>query len=113
MGSTESNNSMGKMYETDIDHQDDKSIAMEYFKKSCDQGNADGMYNAGRLYDNAKNKDSDRYAFKYYKKASELGHTKAENAIACCYFNGIGTEQNCSIAVEYFRRAAEKVGVLY
>ncbi|KAG9294796.1 hypothetical protein G9A89_008488 [Geosiphon pyriformis] len=45
-------------------------------------------------------------AYKLYSKASEVGNANAQNELALCYQNGLGTMKNEEKAFELFSKAA-------
>ena len=47
-------------------------------------------------------------AVEWYTQAAEQGNPKAQFDLACCYFFGIGTEENHSDAQDYFLKSANQ-----
>ena len=47
-------------------------------------------------------------ALKWFRKAAELGHPKAQYNLGVCYANGIGVQKDMKEAVRWFRKAAEQ-----
>ena len=47
-------------------------------------------------------------AVKWYRKAAEQGHAKAQNNLGNCYYHGNGVEENEKEAVKWYRKAAEQ-----
>ena len=47
-------------------------------------------------------------AVQWYRKAAEQGHVLAQDDLAFCYGNGVGTKQDLAQAVEWYRKAAQQ-----
>ena len=47
-------------------------------------------------------------AVKWYRKAADQGHAKAQYNLGWCYANGEGVAKNISEAVKWYRKAAEQ-----
>ncbi|MDO5051018.1 MAG: tetratricopeptide repeat protein [Moraxella equi] len=75
---------LAKMYELGIHTQKDKTKALEWYKKSAENGNVNAMNNyATMLLDNAKVDE----ALIWFKKASELNQPHAKMNLAYYYLN--------------------------
>lgn len=107
LGSIESNNSLGKLYASLPNPNINK--AKQYYLKAAIQKNADAMFNLAHLIQQSASLDAQRIAFKYYVKAAHLLHTKAQTALGTCFYNGTGTDQDFTRAIQLYRAAAEKV----
>ena len=46
--------------------------------------------------------------FALYKKAAELGSAKAQHLVAFCYYGGLGTKKDKTLALEWYKKAAEQ-----
>jgi TPR repeat protein len=68
---------------------------------------AEVLYNLGDhyWYGFGVEEDNDE-ALKYYRKAAELGHADAMNAIAWCYSQGYGVERNLDASYKWYKKAA-------
>ena len=81
----------------------DKELAKKYLLKAAEFGDPWGCYNLGMQYyigNDLVNKDYGQ-AFVYTKKAADMGHIDACNAIAYFYENGIGIDKDPQKAKEY------------
>ena len=47
-------------------------------------------------------------AVKWWRKAADLGHVKAQNTLGVCYATGKGVEQSHEEAIKWYRKAAEQ-----
>ena len=47
-------------------------------------------------------------AVKWWRKAADLGHVKAQNTLGVCYATGKGVTQSIEEAVKWYRTAAEQ-----
>ncbi|GHT71254.1 hypothetical protein AGMMS49950_07570 [Endomicrobiia bacterium] len=57
--------------------------AINWYKKSAEQGNADAQYNLGVMYHEGKGAKQDyKEAISWFKKAAEQGHSGAKTALA-------------------------------
>lgn len=74
--------------------------------KECNAGDAQACSHVAFYYStNNENHPDDKKAFKYYKKACELGYTYDYFILASLYQHGRGTEQNNKKAIECHRKA--------
>ena len=83
--------------------------ALEWYRKSAEQGNSDGQYYLAHLYDKgaegvAKNREQ---AISWYTKSAEQGDATAQANLGAIYFR-LGSEEEHKKAVEWFRKAAAK-----
>jgi tetratricopeptide (TPR) repeat protein len=112
----------GHKYEHgDIDIKQDYEQAAKYFAKAASQGNAEGMYNLGRLTDLGLGvkKDHNR-ALELFEQAAaqppqhpllkhypNTGVAEAEHALGLRYFEGITVRKNQGLAAYWYERAIE------
>ncbi|KAI9252477.1 hypothetical protein BY458DRAFT_523125 [Sporodiniella umbellata] len=97
-----------------IPKDDDK--AREFFKKSAQLGEVDGMISYAQLcQEKARTMDSEQQikklqkaSFDWYKKASLQGHPKALRELGRLYASGLGTEKNPQLSFEHLKLAADK-----
>jgi TPR repeat protein/serine/threonine protein kinase len=82
----------------------DRSIALEWFEKAEIVGNADAMYNIGKLLISQNLEKS----ISQFTKAAQLGHVDSMFALGEAYFNGNGIQIDLENGVEYYKAAAEK-----
>ena len=71
----------------------------------CRQETPDEQFKKANSY--AENKDFQNAA-KYYRKAAERGHAKAQINLGWCYENGNGVDKDLKQAVEWYSKAAEQ-----
>ena len=79
---------------------------------------AEECFNKGSEY---HRKDNYTEAFRWYRKAADLGHVRAYMMVGICYEYGYGVSKDETEAVKYYRKAAdlglasgqEKMGVCY
>ncbi len=110
---SEHNNKYGNLRNSDI-----KKLLQE-----GEKGNAEAYYTIGFMYYrgfekkslNLLNADfetktiqSYEEAFKYFKKASEMGYSKASYVIAYLYYYGEGVTQNQEVANMYYKKAFDQ-----
>ncbi|RCH91880.1 hypothetical protein CU098_004442 [Rhizopus stolonifer] len=94
----------------------DHDKAREFFRKSAQLGEVDGMISYAQLcQEKIKTIGSDpeikklqRASFVWYKKAASQGHPKALRELGRLYGAGIGTEKNSRLSFEHFKLAADK-----
>jgi uncharacterized protein len=61
------------------------------------------------MYDEGKGVPQDyAEAVKWYRRAAEQGHARAQHNLGAMYFNGRGVLQDCVEAEKWRRRAAEQ-----
>lgn len=83
-------------------------LAMELFKASADQDFGPSQVQMGRLYLDQGQADDLRVANNYFELASRHGNIEAHYYIAEMIYNGVGREQHCSMAMNYYKSVAEK-----
>ncbi|WP_461206644.1 tetratricopeptide repeat protein [Clostridium sp. DL1XJH146] len=81
--------------------------ANEWYEKAADNGNGNAMIVLGDYYNSSILKNKSK-AFKFYKKAAELGFPRAQKELANCYRDGNGTKIDYKKAVEWYRKSAEQ-----
>ena len=78
--------------------------AKTMFKKACDDGDARGCYNLGKVYDLQHDY---RTAVKLYKKACTMGYNDSCLILGTMYDNGIGVEESYFRAKQYYGKACD------
>ena len=91
---------------------EDETVAMEWAKRSADQGNLDAMYFIGTMYmfgDQVHNtvEAPDLEAAKWFFEAASRGHADAEYSLGLLFLAGKGVVQNQEEAMRWIRRAAD------
>ena len=86
--------------------QEDRALALEWFKKGAAGGSANAMFMCGESYyfgsGCEKNYES---AVAYYIHASNAGHERSFLELARCYDEGLGVEKSRKLAKKYYKEA--------
>jgi len=85
--------------------------AMQWYKKSADQGYAPAQLGLGVIYDiGPMGYDVQNYqmAFHWYSEAAKLGNAPALMNLGILYENGRGVRQNLFTAKSYFGQSCDK-----
>lgn len=53
-------------------------------------------------------KEREKMAFQWYKKAAELGNAQAQDSLGDCYWNGIGVAEDTKEAEKWYEKSAEQ-----
>jgi hypothetical protein len=85
--------------------------ALEALLPFAFQGIADAQYKVGVIYDYSQQADggvpeNPFEAVKWYRKAAEQGHARAQRNLAACYDAGRGVEADPAEAARWYRAAA-------
>ncbi|KAG0262956.1 hypothetical protein DFQ27_002023 [Actinomortierella ambigua] len=100
---------MGKMYASGYGVRPDYALAMSWYRKSAEQGDAKAQNNLGRMYENGHGvRQDDAEAVSWYQKSANQGYAKALNNLGKMYENGRGVEQDYGEAMSRYRRSAEQ-----
>ena len=68
------------MYDLGYGIEQDKTKAVEWYRKAAEQGNAISQANLGRMYENGYGIEQDKTkAVEWYRKAAEQGNERAKN----------------------------------
>ena len=87
----------------------DKALAVQWFRKAADQGNAGGQFMLGNMYDNGQGVPQDYVlAMQWYRKAADQGDAMAQNNLGNMYDNGQGVPKDYALAVQWYRKAADQ-----
>ena len=91
---------------------EDEKLALEWARKSAEQGNLDAMFFVGNIYifgDKvpAITDDPDLEAAKWFFEAASRGHAEAEYGLGLLFLAGKGVVQSNDEAMTWIRRAAE------
>lgn len=91
---------------------EDEKLAMEWARRSADQGNLDAMFMIGSMYvfgDQIPGTvdDPDVEAAKWYFEAASRGHADAQYGLGLLFLAGKGVVQDQEQAFNWIRRAAE------
>ena len=89
--------------------QQNYSMAMTWFRKAADQGDAVGQNNIGWLYQNGFGVKQDYpEAMTWYRKSANQGYAAAQVNIGWLYHNGWGLTQDYAEAMTWYRKAANQ-----
>lgn len=91
---------------------EDEDKALEWARRSADQGNTDAMYFIGNMYvfgDKLPKtvQDPDQEAARWYFEAARRGHPEAEYGLGLLFLAGKGVVQDQEEALRWIRSAAE------
>ena len=104
----------------------DYAQAAKWYRRAAEQGDGEAQSKLGYMYDTGKGfSENDAEAAKWYRKAALQGHKSAidkirteankENGSAGAMYSlgillerGIGMKKNVDVAIEWYRKAAEK-----
>jgi len=82
--------------------------AVEWYKKSADNGYAAAQYYLGYCYFKGRGVEQNREkAAELYQKAAEDGYAEAQCNLGYCYYTGKGVTQDYKKAFDWYSRAAE------
>ncbi|MCQ2573379.1 MAG: hypothetical protein MJ182_05755 [Treponema sp.] len=96
---------LGRYY----DCQQDYAKAVEWYKKSAEQGFALGQNNLGLMYENGQGVPQDyAKAVDWYKKSAEQGFAISQNNLGDMYEYGKGVPQDYAKAVDWYKKSAEQ-----
>ncbi|CAF1183521.1 unnamed protein product [Didymodactylos carnosus] len=106
--------------DTEMRIRQDYDQSAVYFAEAARQGNAEGMYNLGMMYDRGQGVKKDhRLATQFFEKAAlqpaqlpktnlpNIGVAEAQHALGLRYYNGVDVPKNYAAAANWYKRAAE------
>ncbi|MFO0820045.1 MAG: C39 family peptidase [Pirellulales bacterium] len=100
--------SLAVRYRDAIEVAKDDAAAMMWGHRAADQGHPDALDFIGFAYlRGVMLKRKPEVAFGYFKAAADQSAQAAYN-LGQCYFGAQGTEQNCTAAIEWWKKAAAK-----
>lgn len=86
-----------------IDHE----IALRYFQKAANLGDAEGAFMVGlSYYDGVGTRRNYKRAVDYFQRALEMGDTRALPYLGACYYYGEGVRADLLKAEEFWLRGA-------
>jgi uncharacterized protein len=87
----------------------DPHEAVKWFTKAAEQGNADGEYGLGVMYQLGRGGPQDTSsAMKWFELAAKQGKVEAQFQLARIYDTSQGPTKNPAMAVKYYQEAAAK-----
>ena len=85
----------------------DDEIALRYFQKAANLGDAEGMFMVGlSYYEGMGTRRNFKRAVDYFKRALEMGDTRALYHLGICSARGEGVRQDAAAATGYWQRGA-------
>ncbi len=91
----------------------DYRLALEWFRKSADQGNGEALAYLGHMHEKGLGVDRDiEKAVEFYKQAAALGHALGLIFLGDLQLNGLGIDRSPRKALANYQKAAEQVGDL-
>ncbi len=111
------NNIQDAFYEVAISYDEGIGVAKNsdkafyWYKMAADAGiNKEAYYKLSLCYSHRKNPTGMdlENAFKWMKKAADENIVEAQYTVGCYYKDGIGVTKNKDLALEYWKKAAEK-----
>ena len=83
--------------------------AVNWYRKSAEQGNASGQANLGYMYRNGYGVTIDyTESLKWYRKSAEQGDAIGQVNLGYMYRNGFGVAQDYTEAVKWYLKSAEQ-----
>ncbi|NMG30703.1 tetratricopeptide repeat protein [Aromatoleum evansii] len=91
---------------------EDEDKALQWARRSADQGNLDAMYFIGNMYVFGEKlpksvQDPDQEAARWYFEAARKGHAEAEYGLGLLFLAGKGVVQDQEEAMRWIRSAAD------
>ena len=96
-------------YGEDMEKLENYAEALEFYKKAGELGNSEGLFSAGKFYQEGRNGVEVNYklAQEYYEQAVNLNNAKAMNNLATMYENGEGVAKDIHKAIELYKKAVD------
>jgi len=87
----------------------DINSAKNYFKKSTDSGNPEGIYNLGKLYASGSGVTKNLpQAHLYFQRAAQAGNILALYNLARMQLDGSGVAASCTNAIQLYNKVLER-----
>jgi hypothetical protein len=87
----------------------DDTEAVLWYRKSAEQGNAEGENGLGYMYQQGRGvAQSYSEALRLYRMSAEQGNAKAEDNLGLMYAQGQGLPQDYAEALRWYRKSAEQ-----
>lgn len=96
------------MYAYILDKAEENVLAVQWFRKAAEAGNAEGMFGLASMYSSGEGfaKPDFAQAGQWYIKAAEAGHVQAMEVVYNLYLQGRGVPQEPARAIEWMKKAA-------
>ena len=90
-------------------YEQDYTKAVEWFRKSAEQGFARAQNDLGYCYQLGEGVPQDyKEAVKWYRKSAEQGYAEAQYVLGICYDSGLGVSKDINEAVKWYLKSAEQ-----
>jgi len=100
---------LGCCYESGIGVDEDKKIAVEWFRKAAEQKFAPAEYYLGYCYESGIGVDEDKkIAVDWFRKAAEQGSAESQFALYLFYYRGEGVAKDRKEAYKWCQKAADQ-----
>lgn len=100
---------LGLLYQQGCGCRRDDKLALQYFQKAANTGEAEGMLHVGRAYQTGCGvRRNYKRANDYFERAVNAGNAEALSALGANYLVGNGVIVDAGRAFEFFRKAYEQ-----
>ncbi len=98
---------LGGMYYSGNGVEEDRAIAVTWFRKAAEGGYTKAQLTLGLCYHKGEGVTQNHAeAVKWFRKAAEGGYAKAQHALGSCYYDAKGVLKDHTEAVKWYRKAA-------
>ncbi len=100
---------MGTLYFGGVGVPKNDELAVQWFRKAADQGDAHAQSAIGFLYSSGKGMPkNDELAAQWFRKAADQGDAHAQSAMGFLYSSGKGVPKNDELAAQWYLKAADQ-----
>ncbi len=97
---------LGNCYYAGVGTEQNYELAVSYYQKASEKGNADASLNLGCMYETGEGVEKDyEKVVLYYDRAANAGNATAMYKIGCMYYEGVGVKQDYEKAMSYYEMA--------
>lgn len=99
---------LGNLYDQGNGVEINDAKAVNWWKKSAQQGNPFAQYDLAMAYHEGKGglKKSSKKAVEWFRKSAEQGEMRSQYNLGIAYYNGLGVKKDRAQAMEWFQKAA-------
>ena len=98
---------LGGMYYSGNGVEEDRTIAVTWFRKAAEGGYTKAQHTLGLCYHKGEGVTQNHAeAVKWFQKAAERGYAKAQHALGSCYYDAKGVLKDYTEAAKWYRKAA-------